>query len=72
MRTLTLITVLSMPFAAYAHEEHCHTKDDKGNLVDAKDLKNQKSCEAKGGSWTDHDHKPHDKAPAKAEDKKAK
>ena len=74
MRSLVLLA-LTVPFVAFARDrkhvapppqpvatpEHCHTKDDAGNLVDAKEMKTEKVCDEKGGSWFQHHahcHKP--------------
>ena len=54
MKWTLMLVVFAAPLAAWAHDEHCHTKDDAGNLVDAKDFKDKKTCEAKGGTWLHH------------------
>ena len=58
-KTISLLALAAI-FAStplFAHEQHCHLKDASGKLVDSKDIKNEKACKEKGGTWRHHhDH----------------
>ena len=45
---------LALGGTAFAHDEHCHLKDTDGKTVDAKDIKSESACKAKGGLWREH------------------
>lgn len=54
-RTLMAIGLTALlGSSALAHEEHCHLKSADGKLADAPDVKDKKSCQAKGGVWEHH------------------
>lgn len=64
---LGLTAMISIAGHAYAHGSdgkptfHCEIKKD-GKLIDDPEIKDRKTCKAKGGKWVkehDHDHSGH-------------
>lgn len=60
--TLFVLTAFTLGGLALAHEEHCHKKGKKGELIDLKRAKTEKDCRAEGGEWTHHHAHCHKKS----------